>query len=195
MTAAPQARAIQSDYEIRRATTADVHALVDADRGEVADADELWQRRLRRHVVATLGAKNCYVADAEGVGLSFMQYLFFEEDNGMVQAMFPGMYPELAAHEAMVEFLDVAPEARRSGLLVRGMNMVTDEARRRGAKSVISFIRPDNKGAIFVCQSSGFRVYSVRHSRYRFFRQAITIEPRPAHLSEVPLGLLVRRLS
>jgi GNAT superfamily N-acetyltransferase len=169
--------------------------LVDANRGTPANADELWQRRLRRHVLATLGADNCYVADVEGMGCCFMQYLFFAEDNDKVQALFPGMYPVLAADEALVEFLYVAPEARRSGLPARGMIQVIDEARRRGAKSVISFIRPNDKGAIYVCQSAGFRAYSVRRSKFRFFRQTITFEPRPAHMSEVLSGLVVNRRS
>jgi len=176
--------ALATAQAVRRASFHDVEALVSDKRTEDATADEHWQRRLRRYVVSSMGIDNCYVADEPGVGPCFMQYLFFHADNDLIQSVFPQLYPVLSPDEAMVEFLYVAPEARRAGFATECMSQVADEARRGGASSVISFVRPNSKGAIKVCERVGFRFDSVRRLRYRFFRQTITHEPRPEGMSQ-----------
>jgi hypothetical protein len=79
----------------------------------------------------------------------------------------------------MVEFLYVAPESRNPGYSVDCLLQVTDEARRRAAASVISFIDPSNKGALFVNHLAGFRAHSVRRSKRRFFRITYSFEKWP----------------
>jgi GNAT superfamily N-acetyltransferase len=178
---------------IRPASSADVLSLVGTDQQQDADADELWQRRLRRNIAATMGLDGCYVADRAGNGPSFMQYLFTAVDNDRLKSNFPGLFPVLAADEAMVEFLYVAPESRNAGFAVNCLLQVTDEARRRGAASVISFIRPTNKGALFVNHLAGFRAQSVRRSKRRFFRRTYSFEPWPPGTSQSLVDLASAR--
>jgi hypothetical protein len=170
--------------QIRPATQADLRSLIGADRQQDLDADELWQRRLRRDIAARIGLDGCFVADVDGVGPAFMQYLFTAKDNERLRSNFPGLFPALAADEAMVEFLYVAPESRSPGFVVNCLLRVADEARRQGAASVISFIRPTNKGALFVNHLAGFKARSVRRSKRRFFRRTYSFEPWPTGASQ-----------
>jgi hypothetical protein len=164
---------------IRTASEADVRSLVDSDPGRDVDADELWERRLRRHILATLGARGCFVADADDGTPSFMQYLFTAADNDRLREHFGGLFPTLGRDEAMVEFLYVPPASRNPGLIVNCLLQVADEARRDGAATVISFIDATNKGALFVNHLAGFRARSMRRTRRRWFRRSYRFEPWP----------------
>lgn len=179
---------------IRPASMADVLAMVGDDRGGAFDADELHERRWRRRVAKSMGVEGCFVADVEGIGPAFMQYLFLADDNDRLRSTFPGAFPDLAADEALVEYLYVVPAARHPGLAVSCVAQVAEEARQRGAASVISFIDPGNKGAIFVSQMTGFRAYCVRRTRSRFFRKTYVFEPWPAGLSATLVDLVNGRV-
>lgn len=175
----------EAQHPIRVATAADIEAVLDPERGGASDADEMWQRRLRRQATAVFGPGHCYVADLEGKGPSFMQFLFFAEDNDTIQAEFPSMGPRLAPDVALVELLYLSPDARSLPLLTEGMKQVAEEARRRGAKSVITYTGEHNSGALLASQLAGFRAFEVRRSRYRFFRGRISYEPYTGDPSRV----------
>ena len=183
LTGDPGAARGERQPRVRSASLPDVLALVGTDRSEDVDADELWERRLRRHIAATMGVGGCFVADVAGSGPSFMQYLFTAEDNDRLQSNFDGLFPVLAADEAMVEFLYVAPGSRNPGFIVDGLLQVIDEARSRAAASVISFIDPTNRGALFVNHLAGFRAHSVRRTRRRFLRRTYFFQDWPADTS------------
>ena len=180
LTGDPDAAEGKRQPQIRPASLADVLSLVGTSREEGLDADEVWQRRLRRHIAATLGVDGCLVADLADIGPSFMQYLFTARDNERLQSGFPGLFPVMAADEAIVEFLYVAPEARNPGFAVNCLLQVAEEARRRAATSVISFIEPTNKGALFVNHLAGFRAQSVRRTKRRLLRRTYSFEDWPA---------------
>jgi GNAT superfamily N-acetyltransferase len=169
--------------EIRPASMADVLALVATNPDEALDADDLWERRLRHHIVDAIGVEGCFVADVPGIGPAFMQFLFTADDNDRLQSNFAGLFPVLAADEALVEFLYVAPESRNPGVAVNCLIQVADEARRVGAASVMSFIDPSNKGALFVNHLAGFQAHSVRRRKRRLFRSTYTFEEWPADAS------------
>jgi GNAT superfamily N-acetyltransferase len=168
---------------IRQASSADIFSLVGTDRDD-SDVDDRWQRRLRRDIADTLGIEGCFVAESEGIGAAFMQYLFTAADNDRLRSSFPGQFPHLHEDEAMVEFLYVDPEARSPGLAVDCIVQVTEEASRRGAMSVISYIDPQNKGALFVNHLAGFRAHAVRRTRWRLLRKSYSFEPWPAGTSQ-----------
>jgi GNAT superfamily N-acetyltransferase len=184
LTSGPGLAEAKRQPPIRPASETDLQSLIDTDQQPDVDADELWQRRLRRDIASTIGLDGCFVADAPGAGPSFMQYLFTAKDNERLRSRFPGLFPVLGPDEAMVEFLYVAPEARSPGLAVNCLLQVADEARRQGASSVISFIRPTNKGALFVNHLAGYKARSVRRSKRRFFRRTYSFEPWPAGASQ-----------
>jgi ribosomal protein S18 acetylase RimI-like enzyme len=176
-TDADAARTSEAEHPIRIAAMADIEAVLDPERGGARDAGEVWQRRLRRHVAATVGPDRCYVADFGERGPSFMQYLFFPEDNDLLQSRFPDLGSRLEPGEAMVEYLYVSPDARLLPFVTSCLAQVAAEARRRGASSIITYAQIGNKGALFSFQLAGFRPFAIRRSRYRFFRRSVSYEP------------------
>jgi GNAT superfamily N-acetyltransferase len=181
---APAKAGEQRRPEIRRATIADLLSLLHTDSQGELDANDSWERRLRRHIVDTIGVDGCYVADVADSRPAFMQFLFTADDNARLHSSLPGLFPILAAEVALVEFLYISPEARNPGFAINSLVQVTEEARRRGATSVISFIDPDNKGALFMNHLAGFSAQSVRRRKKRLFRSTFTFEDWPAGVSQ-----------
>jgi hypothetical protein len=179
----------RSSAQIRPASASDVLALVAGQPDDDADADELWERRLRRHVMSTIGADRCRVADGAKGQPAFMQYLFTAQDNDDLQSHFSGLFPLLAQDEAMVEFLYVTPDERTPGFVVSCLVQVAEEARQRGAMSVISFIDPGNKGALFVNHLAGFQAHAVRRQKRRLLRRSYSFEDWPAGTSRALVDL------
>lgn len=193
LTTGPVAAESEPYPPIRQGSLADVLALVDQGGGDVADANDRWQRRSRRRAVDKIGVEGCFVADIDGHRPAFMQYLFTADDNDRIQAAFPGMLPVLAPDEAMVEFLYVTPEARNPGVAISCVAQVLDVARKRGVSSVIAYVGPSNKGAVFVSQSTGFRAYAIRRSKTRLLRKTYTFEPWPSEVSNRLLDVVTGR--
>jgi hypothetical protein len=172
-----EAQVATAEHRIRIASVADIEAVLDPRRGGATDANELWQRRLRRHVAATAGPGRCYVADCGDLGPSFMQYVFFPEDNDLVQRSFPDLGPRIEPGEAMVDYLYVSPDARSLPFLISGLLQVAVEARRRGATSVITYTPIGNKAALASSRLVGYRPFALRRSGYRLFRRRVSYEP------------------
>ena len=193
LTIEPQAPRRSDRPTIRPATSTDILSLTGSDREADRDPDDLWERRLRRHIHELLGPEGCYVAEDADAGPGFMQYLFTAADNDRLQAAFPGLFPVLATDEALVEFLYVSHGSRSPGPAVDGIRQVADEARQRGADSVISFIDQDNRGALFVNHLAGFTADGIRWSRRRFFRKSYVFEPWPDDVSKSLLDIASRR--
>jgi GNAT superfamily N-acetyltransferase len=176
-TAANEAQAATAENRVRIASEEDIEAVLDPARGSATDANELWQRRLRRHVAATVGPSRCYVADSGDLGPSFMQFLFFPEDNDLLQRALPDLGPPIEPGEAMVDYLYVAPDARSLPFLTSCLLQVAVEARRRGATSVITYTPIGNKAALTTSRLVGYRPFALRRRSYRLFRRRVSYEP------------------
>lgn len=174
---------------IRPASLEDVHAVLSTSPSDLSDPEERWVVRSRQHVVERIGVSGCYVADLQGVGPSFMQYLFMAEDNDRLRTAFPGAFPILAADEALVEHLYVSPRARNLHVAYDCVTQVYEEARRRQAATVITFVSPSNTAAMYLSHITGFRAYVVRRRRMRFLRKTYAFEPWPSHMSVSLLDL------
>jgi hypothetical protein len=184
-TDADEARSSAAEYPVRIASMADIEAVLDPGRGGAGDANEVWQRRLRRHVAATVGPSRCYVADFGDLGPSFMQFLFFPEDNDLLQAEFPDLASRIEPGEALVEYLYVPPDARSLPFITTCLVQVAAEARRRGAASVVTYAQVGNKGALFSFQLAGFRPFAMRRSSYRLFRLSVSYEPYTQNMASL----------
>ena len=172
-----EARTATAQHRIRVASMADIEAVLDPGRGDANDANELWQRRLRRHVAATVGPDRCYVADFGDLGPSFMQFLFFPDDNEVLRRAFPDLGPPIEPGEAMVDYLYVAPDARSLPFLTSCLLQVSVEARRRGATSVITYTPIGNKAALMSSRLVGYHPFALRRCTYRLFRRNVSYEP------------------
>lgn len=172
-----EARTANAKDRVRIATAADIEAVLDPGRGMATDARELWQRRLRHHITAKVGPSRCYVADSGDLGPSYMQFLFFPEDNELLQRVLPDLGPPIQPGEAMVDYLYVSPDARSLPFLTSGLLQVAVEARRRGATSILSYTPIGNKAALASARLVGFRPFALRRSGYRLFRRYVSYEP------------------
>ncbi|UCC24403.1 MAG: hypothetical protein JSU98_11775 [Gemmatimonadales bacterium] len=177
LTEADDARVANAEDRIRIASASDIEAVLDPGRGGAKDANEVWQRRLRRHVAETVGPDRCYVADHGDLGPSFMLFAFFPEDNDLLQRAFPDIGPRIKPGEAMVEYLYVPPDARSFGFLNSCLLQVGVEARRRGATSLVSYMPAGNKAALMSVRFAGYRPFELRRSGYRLFRRRVSYEP------------------
>jgi ribosomal protein S18 acetylase RimI-like enzyme len=181
----PDRRLAKVSRVIRPATTTDLESLVDEEGADTAGSQDRTDRRVQARIVANLGTRCCYVADADDGRPGFVQYLFTSADNELFQASYSHTGPPLATDEAMVEFLYVAPAARTMPFVTECMLLVVEEARQRGARSVVTFPSANNRGALMASHLVGFRPYAVRRSTYRFFRKSTTYEPRVVPMSEL----------
>ena len=184
-----------NEHRVRIGTMADIEAVLDPSRGGATDANELWQRRLRRHVASVVGPDRCYVADCGDLGPSFMQFVFFPDDNDIVQAAFPDLGPPVQPGEAMVDYLYVAPDARSLPFVTACLLQVAEEARRRGAQSTITYTPAGNKAALLSSHLAGYRPFAMRRSRYRLFHRHVSYEPYSQSISadSKPLGAVAER--
>jgi len=183
LTDADEARSATADNPVRIASMADIEAVLDPGRGGATDPNELWQRRFRRHVAETVGPGRCYVADCGDLGPSFMQFLFFPEDNDLVQAKFPDIGPPVQPGEAMVEYLYVAPDARSLPFVINCLVHVAAEARRRDATSIITYAPIGNKAALLSTRLAGYQPFAIRRLKYRLFRRHVSYEPYTENMS------------
>ena len=180
----PEPRLARIEREIRPATSGDLHALVDPAGADLSQPQDPADRRRQARIVATIGTHGCFVADAEDGAPGYMHYLFTSEDNELFQSKYSHTAPVLGDDEAMVEFLYVTPAARTMPFVTDCMTLMAEEARKRGARSVVTFPGSENRGAQMVSHIVGFRPYAIRRSRYRLFRKTTTYELRPAEMAD-----------
>ncbi len=185
LSAGPDPRLATIERELRPAAAADIQALLDPVDANPGDAQDQDDRRVEGRVAAALGTRGCYVADSDEGQPGFMQYVFTSDDNELFQSLYSHTGPVLAPDEAMVEFLYVAPGARTMSFIIECMTLVIEEARQRGASSVVTFPGADKQGALMVSQFVGLQPYAIRRSRYRFFRKTTTFEPHSDPMSMV----------
>ena len=114
-----------------------------------------------------------------------MQFLFFPEDNDVLQAELPDLGPLIEPGEAMVDYVYVAPDARSLPFVTTCLVQVAAEARRRGATSIITYTPVGNKGALLASHLAGFRPFAMRSSRYRLFRRRVSYEPYTRGMSSL----------
>jgi len=180
----PDPRVTRITRELRPATSADLDYLVNDTGADPTDPQDRMDRRVQARIASNLGTRCCYVADSDDGHPGFVQYLFMSADNELFQASYSHTGPPLKADEAMVEFLYVAPAARTMSFVTECMNLVIEQARTQGARSVQTWPDAGNRGALMASHLVGFRPFGVRRSRYRFFHKSTTYQPRVVPMSE-----------
>ena len=183
LTVADEAKSATEEYRFRTASMEDIQAVLDPLRGAETDANEIKQRRLRHHVASVFGPSRCYVADCGDLGPSFMQFVFFAEDNEILQARNPEIGPPMKPGEATVDYLYVSPDARSLPFVTACLLRVAEEARLRGATSLITYTPVGNKASLLASHLAGYRPFARQRSEYRFFRHRVSYEPYTQSLS------------
>lgn len=127
-----------------------VRAMRRSDLGEVADLEQAaypfpWSKRIFAECLRVRYC--CRVADIGGCVVAYA-----------IQA--------IAASEAHILNLCVAPEWRRCGLARRLLSVLLDDARTRFVERVFLEVRPSNTAAIALYESAGFQVIGRRIGYY-----------------------------
>lgn len=137
-------------WQLRRATEADVDAIMQLERTTfVTDA---WSEQSMRSEVT--GAHGYYLV---AVGL---------DDPDRIDG-YAGLLAPRGAGEGDIQTIAVAPHARRHGLGRALMHALIGEARNRGAREVFLEVRADNPGAQTLYRTLGFEEIGVRPRYYQ----------------------------
>ena len=160
----------------------------------LVDSGDLWERRLRRHIAATLGRRwvlrrrrgrhspRIHAVSLHGRGQ--------QQTPVALRRAVPGPGGRRGHGGVPVRRSRVA----QSRIHRRLSPQVTDDAHRRGAASVISFIDPTNKGALFVNHLAGFQAHAVRRTKLRLLRRTYSFEDWPADTSRSLLDVASGRV-
>lgn len=133
---------------IRRASSADVDALCELEKGLFLN--DAWSRRLF----------------VDELGHPFSYYLVAEEDAEIVG--YAGLRAAPAnADQGDIQTLAVVPTFRGQGLGRQLLGQLIDEAEDRGVRALFLEVRADNPVAIALYDSVGFHEIDRRHGYYQ----------------------------
>ena len=162
---------------IRPLRDSDVPALLalDAPGLDEAARDE---RRTRLDMIAA-GLRTPYVAVTVDDRPCYMQWLLGPEENERVQAFFHGIFPRLAADEALLEGAFTPEEFRGQGIMAAAMAQLAELAGPLGARWVVTFVTADNLPSLKGCKRAGFAPYLTREESWQQFRRRLAFTPLP----------------
>jgi len=139
-----------SVYELRRANTDDVPAIMELERSIfLTDA---WSER---SMLSEVTGEHGYYLVA------------FEPETPERIDAYAGLLAPRGGGDGDIQTIAVAPHARRRGLGRTLMLAMIAEARRRGAREVFLEVRADNPGAQTLYQQLGFEEIGVRPKYYQ----------------------------
>jgi RimJ/RimL family protein N-acetyltransferase len=122
----------------------------------------------------------CYVAATVDDEPCYMQWLMSGLENQQIERYFHGIFPTLAADEALLEYAFTPERYQGKGIMPAAMARIAEKAADLGARRVITFVDHENVPALKGCQRSGFRPYLLRRDRWRFLRRRVSFQPLPA---------------
>ncbi len=149
--------------------------------------------RMHRLNFSHEGIGQCYVAATDDDEPCYMQWLMPGSENPRIERYFHGIFPTLAADEALLEYAFTREGFQGKGIMPAAMARIAEKATELGARRVITFVNHENVPALKGCQRSGFRPYLIRNDRWRLFRRRVSFQPLPAGArypfeSESPVG-------
>lgn len=146
--------------------------------------DEMSERgpyvRMHRLNLLREGIGQCWVAATDADEPCYMQWLLASLENLRIERYFHGIFPSLAADEALLEHAFTREAFQGNGIMPAAMSRIAEKAIDLGARHVITFVDSENVPALKGCQRSGFRPYLIRIDRWQFFRRRVSFRPLPA---------------
>jgi GNAT superfamily N-acetyltransferase len=141
-----------------------------------SQGEDVLDRVNAAHLLAS-GLRTCYVAiDGHGRPV-YMQFLVFPDENPRLGDVFGGLIPPLGEDEALLEFAYTPEEYRGQGVMPYAVAKLVEEARRRGAQRLVTFVPGRNPAVLRFFQRIGFEPDRERRERYRLFRRTVSFEP------------------
>ena len=96
-----------------------------------------------------------------------------------VEAFFHGIFPRLAADEALLEGAFTPEEFRGQGIMAAAMAQLAELAGPLGARWVVTFVTADNLPSLKGCKRAGFAPYLTREESWQQFRRRLAFTPLP----------------
>ena len=172
-----EAPAARLPLAIRPWREADTARLLDLAAPELTEEGR-DERRTRLDLLAA-GITMCYVAVTADDHPCFIQWLIGPEENAEVQGYFKGIFPWLAADEALLEGGFTLEAYRGQGIMSWGLAAVAERGKDRGARWVLTFVTADNIPSLKGCRRAGFVPYLLRKETWRLFRPRVTFTLLP----------------
>ena len=122
----------------------------------------------------------CYVAANGRDEACFVQWLIGHDDNDGIEEYFGGLFPPLAADEALLEGAFTHEDSRGLAIMAHAMAKIAECSATIGAHRVLTFVPEDNIASLKGAQRAGFRPVSVRTLNWLLLRRQVSFEPLPA---------------
>ena len=124
------------------------------------------------HVNANI--PTCYVAVTEDDDPCYMQWLFTNDQNDVIEEHFEGVFPRLKEDEALLEGAYGRLSYRGLRVMPEAMSRIAEKAASKGARWVITFVDVTNIPSIKGCKRAGFEPYILRKEKIVLFKRRIT---------------------
>ena len=131
-------------------------------------ARRLESRMARCYVVVQADGRPCH-----------MEYLVQAPDFHLLEELFSGRMPPLAADDALLEYPYTLEECRGRGIALFAMAALAEMASAAGVRRLILFAPADNPEMLRLCEWAGFKPFVERTESYRFFRSRMTFKELP----------------
>ncbi|OKL38906.1 GNAT family N-acetyltransferase [Pontibacter flavimaris] len=132
-----------------------------------------------RHKLLDANFQYCYVAVTADDTPCYMQWLIGPAENENILKFFRGLFPELKAHEALLEGAYMHPSFRGLGVMPDAMCQISEKAKDIGASETITFVQTDNAASLRGCKSCGYYPYALLKSKWFIYKQDICLEAIP----------------
>ena len=160
---------------VRAMQPADIPVIFD-ETDLAADDDERALRKSRREL-AEQGKGTAYVAVTENGMPCYAQWLITPTANERLRPFFHGVFPILAADEALLEAAYTPVQYRGLGIMPCAMAQIAERGLNSGARWVITFVTESNLPSIKGCVGAGFAPYVRRIERWHGPRRTLTFTP------------------
>lgn len=127
------------------------------------------------------GVGTCYVAVTEQDVPCFLQWLIRANDNEKLSTIFNGIFPTLREDEALLEDTFTPRGFRGQRIMPAATTMISEVARKAGARYVITFVSIDNMSSLKSHKRAGFVPYLRRVERWSFFQRTLSMDVLPAN--------------
>lgn len=133
----------------------------------------------RRRAIWERGFEGGYVAIDTSGRPAYLQFYIPSTQAQLVRSHWGKMFQKHGPGTVLTEGAWVVPEFRKRGLMAQGLDVTLRAviARSGGAtRQAITYVYPDNRGALAGCRAAGYEVYQRRTETWRLGRQSFRFE-------------------
>lgn len=157
---------------VRQLQENDIPRIFDLDRKDLSAEDKAELHTRLEHLHANI--PTCYVAVTADDTPAYLQWLMSNCENHRIQAYFNGIFPLLAADEALLENAFTLHDFRGKGVMPAAMACIAEQGKEIGVRRIITFVEENNIPSLKGCRKAGFSPYVLREETWFLFRRKLT---------------------